>query len=65
MVVWVQGQAELTGAGTVRTWHLAETPDVTLCGRTTQSMKSLPQAVWDQVLHPCAECQEKSDLPDA
>jgi len=63
-VVWVQGQTQQTGAGAVRTWHLAEAPDETLCGRTTQSMKALPQAAWDQVLNPCTECQKKADPAD-
>jgi len=57
-VVWVQGQTQQTGAGEVRTWHLAEAPDETLCGRTTQSMKAMPKAAWAQVLNPCTECQK-------
>ena len=31
-VVWVQGQTQQTGGVDVRTWHLAEAPDETLCG---------------------------------
>ena len=61
-VVWVQGQTQQTGAGEVRTWHLAEGPDETLCGRTTQSMKAMPKASWEQVLNPCSECQKKADF---
>ena len=63
-VVWVQGQTQQTGAGEVRTWHLAEGPDETLCGRTTQWMKAMPQAAWDQVLNPCGECQKKAGFAD-
>jgi len=61
--VWVQGQTQQTGAGAVRIWHLAETPDVTLCGRATESMKALPQAAWDQVLNPCTQCRTQNELP--
>lgn len=64
-VVWVQGQIQETGAGTVRTWHLAKAPEETLCGTTTQGMKAAPQAAWEQVLNPCTECQRKADLADA
>ena len=52
-------------AGTVRTWHLEGVPGETLCGQTAQSMKTLPRAVWDQVLNPCTHCQMKADLPVA
>jgi hypothetical protein len=61
--VWVQGQTQLTGAGEARTWHLAKAPEQTLCGRTTESMKAMPKAAWDQVLNPCTECQKEADLP--
>ena len=63
-VIWVQGQTQQMGAGAVRTWHLAEEPDETLCGRTTESMKAVPKAAWDQVLNPCNECQKKAELDD-
>lgn len=63
-VIWVQGQAQQTGAGAVRTWHLAEAPDETLCGMKTQSMTAVPMAAWELVLNPCTECQKKADVAD-
>ncbi len=62
-IVWVQGQAQQTGAG-VRIWHLAAMTGETLCGRPTQAMKVLPKAEWGLVLNPCAQCQEKADLAE-
>jgi hypothetical protein len=59
-VVWVQAE---TLAGSVRTWHLGGALGDTLCGQSTRTMKSLPKAVWDQVLNPCSRCQLKKDLP--
>jgi hypothetical protein len=64
-VVWVQGQTQQTGGVDVRTWHLAEAPDETLCGKSTQSMKAMPKAAWEQVLNPCPECQKTARSPDA
>jgi hypothetical protein len=48
----------------MRTWHLAEASDQTLCGRTTQSMKALPKAEWGQVMNPCPECHQQADLAE-
>jgi len=64
-MVWVQGQTEQLGAGTVRTWHLEAVPGETLCGRPTLPLKAAPGAVWDEVLNPCPECQAKAQVADA
>ncbi len=58
--VWVQQ----TDIGRLRTWHLEGAPGETLCARSTQPMKALPGAVWDQVLNPCPACQKEPDVAD-
>jgi hypothetical protein len=63
-MIWVQGQAQQMGAGSVRTWHLEALPGETLCGRPTLLMKATPGAAWGQVLNPCSECQAKFTVAD-